>query len=130
MATIRVEDETFTVSRATREGVADLAALLADDILGKDRESVELDIYLAAFDEIEADPHQYLAVVKDARGAVCGTFQLTLIPGLARGGSKRLQIEAVRLAPATRNKGLGAALFTWAHDWGTRSWSDSRAAHH
>jgi GNAT superfamily N-acetyltransferase len=47
-------------------------------------------------------------------------MQLTLIPGLARGGAKRLQIEAVRLATSTRGSGLGAALFEWAHAYGER----------
>ena len=27
---------------------------------------------------------------------------------------------AVRLAPSTRGKGLGSAMFTWAHDYGRR----------
>lgn len=94
--------------------------LLADDVLGSRRESAPVEAYEAAFDMIDADPHQFLAVIRDAAGDVCGTFQLTLIPGLARGGAKRLQVEAVRLAPSTRGKGLGTAMFNWAHGWGLR----------
>ena len=45
-------------------------------------------------------------------------MQLTLVSGLARAASKRLQIEAVRLAPDARGGGLGTALFDWAHEYG------------
>lgn len=78
----------------------------------------ELEPYLAAFRDIESDPHQYLAAVRDLDGDLVGTMQLTLIPGLARGGVKRLQIEAVRMAPDARGTGLGTALFEWAHAYG------------
>jgi GNAT superfamily N-acetyltransferase len=108
----------FTIDRATESDVPDLVALLADDVLGAGRESPMLDPYLAAFREIDHDPHQYLAAVRDADGSLVGTMQLTLIPGLARGGAKRLQIEAVRLAPSTRGAGLGTLLFEWAHTYG------------
>jgi len=40
-------------------------------------------------------------------------MQLTMLPGLARGGATRLQIEAVRLAPSVRGSGRGTALFDW-----------------
>ena len=106
------------MSRAQRADIPDLITLLADDVLGSTRESAELDAYLAAFDDIAADPNQFLAVIRDATDTVCGTLQLTLIPGLARGGAKRLQVEAVRLSPSTRGKGLGSAVFSWAHAWG------------
>lgn len=118
MEQITVGGESFTICRASRDDVATLVELLADDILGRTREQAELGQYLAAFDEIDADPNQFLAIIRDAGGAVCGTFQLTLIPGLSRGGAKRLQIEAVRLSSSVRGKGLGTAVFAWAHEWG------------
>lgn len=112
----------YSISRATEDEVAGLVALLADDLLGTTREHADLEAYLTAFREIDADRNQYLAVVRDADadGAICGTFQLTLIPCLARGGSKRLQIEAVRLSRSARGNGLGTAMFAWAHEWGRR----------
>ena len=58
--------------------------------------------------------------MRDEDGVLVGTMQLTLIPGLARGGTKRLQIEAVRLSSATRGTGLGTAMFEWAHAFGNR----------
>ncbi|MFE5776525.1 GNAT family N-acetyltransferase [Brachybacterium sp. NPDC056505] len=118
MDTIDAAGETFTVRRAEAEDVPALVVLLADDMIGSGREQEDLAPYLAAFAEIDADPRQFLAVVEDASGGVCGTLQLTLVPGLSRRGSTRLQIEAVRLAGATRGRGLGTALFAWAHEYG------------
>jgi GNAT superfamily N-acetyltransferase len=110
----------FTVARATGSDVPALAALLADDVLGAQRESTDVGPYLAAFQEIDRDPHQLLLAVRDAEGDLVATMQLTLIPGLARGGAKRLQIEGVRLASGSRGSGLGSALFEWAHGYGRR----------
>jgi GNAT superfamily N-acetyltransferase len=73
-----------------------------------------------AFQEIDRDPHQFLVTVRDAEGSLVGTMQLTLIPGLARVGAKRLQIEGARLASSTTGTGLGTALFEWAHEYGHR----------
>ncbi|WP_308471570.1 GNAT family N-acetyltransferase [Pseudoclavibacter sp. Z016] len=42
-----------------------------------------------------------------------GTLQLTLIPGMARRGAWRLQIEAVRVATHHRSSGIGTALMNW-----------------
>ena len=59
---------------------------------------------------IHRDPNHLLVVVKDDRNAVVGTMQLTLLPGLARGATTRLQIEGVRIAASAWGTGLGAAL--------------------
>ena len=114
MNNLEAGGETFNVSRANGSDVAELVSLLADDILDSTRKPGELDIYLAAFDEIDADPNQFLAVVRDSTGDVCGTFPPIL--GLARGGAKRFQIEGVRLASSARDRGLGSATFARAYD--------------
>lgn len=108
----------YTLARATRQDIGPLSRLLADDVLGSERETEDERAYVAAFEEIDADPHHLLVVLRDSDNQVVGTFQLTLIPGLARGGAKRLQIEAVRLASSTRGSGLGSAVFAWIHDYG------------
>lgn len=118
MHELDVAGRRFTIERATRQDVQAIARLLADDVLGAGRESAADGAYASAFDEIDADPNQYLAVIKNVSGEIVGTFQLILIPGMARGGTKRLQIEAVRLASSTRGSGLGSAMFAWAHDYG------------
>jgi GNAT superfamily N-acetyltransferase len=88
--------------------------MLADDHLGAARESPDdLDPYLRAFEAIDADPHQFLAVGEDA-GEVVATLQLTFIPGLSRRGADRALIEAVRVRADRRSDGLGSTLIKWA----------------
>jgi ribosomal protein S18 acetylase RimI-like enzyme len=93
-----------------------IVALLADDELGSQREitGTLLDQrYVDAFDAIEADANQRLVVVVDGN-EVIGTLQISLIPGIARMGAWRGQIEAVRIAAHRRDSGLGHKMFEWA----------------
>ncbi|MFW5462867.1 N-acetyltransferase family protein [Knoellia sp. CPCC 206453] len=104
------------VRRATRDDVPAIVALLVDDPLGATREvEGELAAYLTAFEAIDADPAHELVVLED-NGEVIGTLQLTILPGLSRGGALRAQIEAVRIASSRRGQGLGEELFRWAID--------------
>ena len=100
--------------RATREDVPAIVDLLTDDPLGATREVDVADgAYLRAFEAIDADPAQVLIVLDDG-GVVVSTLQLTLLPGLSRGGALRAQIEAVRVASSRRGERLGEALLDWA----------------
>lgn len=110
----------YRIEQAGAEDLPAIISLLADDPLGVTRESADLSRYQRAFDEITSDPHQHLACVKDDGGGVVGTMQLSLIPGLSRGGSLRLQIEGVRVAEQARGGGLGRAMLMWAHEYGRR----------
>src|SRR3954453_23609740 len=102
------------IRRATASDVAAIVAMIADDQLGATRESLDdLTPYLAAFEQIDADPNQVL-VVADRNDEVIGTLQLTIIPGLSRRGSTRGLIEAVRVAAPARGSGLGTTLIQWA----------------
>jgi GNAT superfamily N-acetyltransferase len=98
---------------------ADLEAivgLLADDPLGSQRETVSTPVderYVAAFHAIEADTNQRLVVAVDGE-TVVGTLQLSFIPGIARRGAWRGQIEAVRIAAPYRSGGIGQQMFEWA----------------
>lgn len=95
---------------ARREDVGAAIALLADDRLGAAREFPDdLSPYLAVFDEMEADPNNTL-IVGDAGGEVVACYQLTLIPGISLGATRRAQIEGVRVATAMRGRGFGQAL--------------------
>ena len=89
-------------------------ALLADDPLGRTRESpADLAPYREAFAEVDADPRELL-VVAEVAGAVVGTLQLTILRSLARQGAQRAQLEAVRVHRDHRSTGLGSALVRWA----------------
>ena len=104
------------IRRATFEDLPAIVALLADDPLGAQREDASLPLaqsYIAAFRAIEADSNQLLAVVIE-QDRVIGTLQLTFIPGIARKGAWRGQIEAVRVASDRRDRGLGRQIFAWA----------------
>lgn len=106
------------IRSATRADVPAIVALLADDPLGAQRESLggspeELEPYLRAFAVLDADPHQVL-VVADRDGVVVGTAQLSLLAGLSRQGATRAQIEGVRVAASERGSGLGTTLIEWA----------------
>ena len=102
--------------RAIEDDLPAIITLLADDVLGSSRESLTPAMsssYRSAFAEIEADPNQFLCVVEDNQ-EVIGTLQLTFIPGLARSGAKRGQIEAVRVASARRGENIGEGMLAWA----------------
>jgi len=114
---LRTRTATYRLRPATRDDLPAVIALLAADQLGATREETgDLAPYETAFAEIDGDPAQQLIVATARDGEVVATMQLTVIPGLARRGGRRLQIEAVRVAEAHRGDGLGAAMMTWAVD--------------
>jgi GNAT superfamily N-acetyltransferase len=113
--TLTAGDTPVTLRRATADDVPALVALLTDDPLGRDRETADLAPYRRAFAAVDADPAQLLLAVTHGTDVV-GTAQLTEIPGLSRGGTTRLQVEAVRVRANLRGRGIGAAVFTWAVD--------------
>lgn len=108
----------YRVQRAARTDAAALVELLTDDDIGRTREGAELARYEAAYDAIARDPQQYLAAVRDESDRIVGTMQLSIIPGLSRGGTTRLQVEGVRIAASERGQGIGTAMLEWAHDHG------------
>jgi GNAT superfamily N-acetyltransferase len=117
LATLALPSASIELLRAAPEHLPAIVKLLAADPLGSTREVVaaEQDLvpYERAFQAIDADPAQLL-VVATAGKEVVGTLQLSFIPGLARRGALRGQIEAVRVHEDYRNAGLGAAMFEWA----------------
>lgn len=104
-----------TLRPAAAEDVPAIVELLADDPIGATRDSDAdgLRPYLEAFRAIDADPGQLL-LVAEADGTVVATLQLSLLPGLARRGTLRAQLEAVRVHRRYRGGGLGRAMIGWA----------------
>lgn len=108
----------FTMRDATRDDLPEILRMLADDPLGHAREIVSdppARAYVEAFEAICADPNNRLLVAELEREVV-GTLQLSFLPGLARGGAWRGQIEAVRTSSTHRGRGIGGAMFRWAID--------------
>lgn len=119
LARITVGESIVALRRATSADVPALVALIAADQLGAARDGVhdpaDLAAYAAAFEAIDADP-AHILVVAESAGEVVGTMQLSFLPGLARRGALRAQIEAVRVGESARGGGLGAAMMGWAID--------------
>ena len=94
----------------------DIVRMLADDELGRQRESDTSPLpesYLLAFDAIDGDSNNELVVAESA-GAVVGVLQLTFIPYLTYCGSWRALIEGVRIDRKVRSMGIGRKLMAWA----------------
>ncbi len=102
--------------RANRTDLEAIVDMLVDDYIGAKREDGSRPLnakYLAAFEAIEADRNQFLLVVEEA-GEIVGSLQLSFIPGIARLGMWRGQIEGVRIKSSKRGSGLGHKMFAWA----------------
>lgn len=93
-----------------------LIALLADDPISAARGDVastdDHPVYAAALTDILAEPSNDLLVV-ELDDQVVGTLQLTSIPGMARRGTRRLLVEAVRVRSDLRSSGIGSAVMHW-----------------
>jgi GNAT superfamily N-acetyltransferase len=106
----------LSIRLAVRDDVSRIAHLLADDALGRERESLadpSLGAYHRAFDAIDADAHNEL-VVAERQGEVVGVLQLTVIPYLTYQGGWRALVEGVRVDARCRGEGIGKQLFLWA----------------
>jgi ribosomal protein S18 acetylase RimI-like enzyme len=117
LGTLDLHPDRVVLRRATASDVPAIVSLLAADQLGATRDGVscaeDLAVYQAAFEAIDRDP-AHLLIVGQSGPDIVATMQLSFLPGLARRGALRAQIEAVRVDRAYRSRGLGAALFTWA----------------
>ena len=105
-----------SIRPAVEADVAAIVAMLADDPLGQERESLTDPLspaYLEAFTAIDRDPNNEL-VVAELEGEVIGVLQLTLTPYLTYQGGWRATIEGVRVAQEARSVGVGRTMFEWA----------------
>jgi GNAT superfamily N-acetyltransferase len=112
----------LVVRDARADDLPSVVALLADDVLGRNREQLADPLpqgYLDAFAAIEADPAHRLVVV-ELDGVVVGTLQLSFLPSLSLVGAERAQVEGVHVAAAHRGRGIGAHLVAWATDQAER----------
>lgn len=102
--------------RAVAADLPAIVAMLADDVLGRQREVVGSPVhadYVRAFEAISADASELLAVAERG-GEVVGCLQISFLPGLSRRGLLRGQIESVRIASHARGEGIGRQMFEWA----------------
>lgn len=106
------EQQFVNVRSARRDDLPAIVRLLADDVLGAQREQIEEPVppgYLRAFDEITEQPGtEVLVAVRD--GEVIGCLQLTMVPTLSRAGMRRAQLEGVRVSSPHRGAKIGEQL--------------------
>jgi N-acetylglutamate synthase-like GNAT family acetyltransferase len=102
--------ESLIFRKAKQNDLLAVLRLLAQDELGSQREifypNEIAPCYNTAFEEIDIDPNQALMVVENSN-KIIGTCHLTFMPSLTFQGSKRMNIEAVRIDQAFRNQGIG-----------------------
>lgn len=115
--TLTAKAQEFTLRRATDSDLRALMVLLADDPISATRgdkaDDSDAAAYRSALSAIVADPSNDLLVVVNERDDPLATMQLTRIPGMARRGSTRLLIEAVRVRSDYRSSGIGSAMMRW-----------------
>ena len=116
-AALATRRDSVLVRRATPDDLHTTMRLLSDDPVSAGRGDIasdeDEDAYSTALSRIIDDAGNDLLLAVDGTGAVVGTLQLTLIPGMARRGSTRLLVEAVRVASTERSSGIGTALMRW-----------------
>ncbi|WP_078379880.1 GNAT family N-acetyltransferase [Sutcliffiella halmapala] len=100
---------------ATEKDLDRIVEMLADDVLGSQRERYEHPLpesYHKAFLAIETDPNNEL-VVACHNDEIIGVQQITFTPYLTHQGSWRATIEGVRTSSSVRGKGVGTELIRW-----------------
>ena len=97
------------IREAIQTDLAVIAALLADDGLGRGRESSDPEVYRRAFDRMQSQPGNVYLVAEE-NGDLLACLQYTVIHGLSRAGASRAQIEGVRVSAAHRGRGLGETI--------------------
>jgi len=105
-------EPTVVIRLAERRDIAAIVALFADDSVGGHGDTTEQPAraaYEAAFDAIAANPFSHLYVA-EREGQVVGTFQTTLLTGMAERGASRLFLTAVQTRRDMRSRGIGGAM--------------------
>ncbi|HVL61235.1 MAG TPA: GNAT family N-acetyltransferase [Microbacterium sp.] len=117
---LSTEVESLTLRRASEDDLAAIMRLLSDDPISASRgdraDEADTAAYRSALAELVADASNEVLVVADETDEPLATMQLTRIPGMARRGSTRLLIEAVRVRSDHRSSGIGSAMMRWVTD--------------
>ena len=110
----------MALCRASMRDLDPLMVLLSDDPVSASRGDIAAETdrpaYRDALEQIVADPANEILLAIDGAGRTVGTLQLTRIPGMARRGSTRLLVEAVRVRSDLRSAGIGGAMMRWVMD--------------
>ena len=112
MPTRREDEQTVGLRAATIEDLPVLVQMLADDMLGSQREDVSEPLaasYVSAFEAIKRDSNnEILVATLDDR--IVAALQITYTPSLSYQGSWRATLESVRTVRGLRGRGIGTIL--------------------
>lgn len=89
----------LTFRKAQEDDLAEILKMIANDQLGRARETFQLPIpdhYTKAFQIISEDPNQEV-MVAEMNNEIVGTFQLSYLQYLTYSGGMRILVEAVRV---------------------------------
>lgn len=101
---------------AEEKDLDSIVAMLADDVLGSQRERYVQPLpqsYLDAFKAIASDSNNELIVACEGN-EVIGVQQITFTPFITHQGGWRATIEGVRTSARVRGMGIGTELIKWA----------------
>ncbi|PJN91118.1 GNAT family N-acetyltransferase [Bacillus sp. mrc49] len=105
-----------TFRNAETTDLSEIVKMLADDVLGQERERYENPLpesYIDAFQSIDSDQNNEL-IVACLDGRIVGVQQITFTPYLTHQGGWRATIEGVRTVASERGKGIGSQLIQYA----------------
>ncbi len=109
--------KTLQFRRAKGADLQAIVALMADDELGRTRESTDwsaMPAYEEALKRIDAGPGGVF--VGELDGRIVAVYQLAVVPVLSYGGSLGAALHDVRIASDLRSQGLGAELLEDAEE--------------
>jgi ribosomal protein S18 acetylase RimI-like enzyme len=94
--------------------IVDIAELLFDDDLGSKRESINInEQYLQTFQEIQETKYFEIYVMEE-NNLLIGCYQIMYLPHFSFQGTKRAQVESIRIKSQYRAQGFGTKLMKHA----------------
>ena len=106
------------IRKATKSDLEQIVNLLRDDDLGSTREDSlgeSKASYQSAFQSILTSEYFDFFVMEESETLI-GCYQIMYLPHVSFKGTKRAQVESVRIQKTHRGKGLGAKLMEHAID--------------
>lgn len=106
----------MVIRKATERDLEQVINLLHDDVLGQKRESSSgADCFAYENVFLELSQSQYFDVyVMEREQNIIGCYQIMYLPHLSFKGTKRAQVESVRIHSSLRGQGLGSQLMKHA----------------
>lgn len=100
------------IRKASSDDLNEVVHLLTDDDFGKTREGSS-ESYKEAFEEILSSEY-FDVFVMERDNEIIGCYQMMYLPHLSFTGTKRAQVESIRIKSDLRGQGLGKKLMKHA----------------